>query len=98
MKIILIGIICFVAGWLAIKVGIIPPEFARTTGMILAIPAGLMFGNWLSDKVNGCQSFALIPFMFAALIGLPVLFGWMTWADWANKLSALVEWVMRITR
>jgi len=97
MKIILIGVICFAAGWLAIEAGIVPPELARAAGFVLAIPAGLMFGNWLSSKVNGCQAFALVPVMFALLLGLPVWFGWMTWADVAARLGAIVEWIGRVT-
>jgi hypothetical protein len=97
MKILLIGVVCFAAGWLAIEAGIIPPELARAAGFALAIPVGGMLSSWVCSKVGGCQAFALVLFIFAALIALPVLFGWMTWADWADSLEALVEWMGRVT-
>ena len=87
MKIVLIGIVCFVLGWLAVQTGVIPAEFATQAGMAAGAPAGLLFGLWLAKETDSFWvSAAVVVFGFAFIIVFPVAVGWMTWSDWAGLI------------
>jgi len=88
----LLGIIFAALGYGALRIGLIPEDFAWETGFAVAIPLGLMLGWWLGGKLNNVQSFMFVLVGVSLLLAPTVFFGWMTVSEFVQYFHLKELW------